>query len=247
MRCPHTRCVMPEPRAPKRITVREIVDPRDPALTATYALLRTNFSRGERVDRREWTASLREREAGMLSDLAWHLIIAERDGEVLGLVSGTYVGSVNVGVVGYLAIAEAGRGEGLGTRLRNHLRRRFARDAERIAHRPLTGIIGEVSPGNPWLRRLARSPRVLMLDFPYYQPRLRDDDDPSPFVLYIEAFGNARRRIPVAELKQILFAIWRRIYRIPRPLDRPAFRAMMRALEGRRTVGPLRLAAPESR
>jgi GNAT superfamily N-acetyltransferase len=220
------------------IRIREITDPRDAALAKAYRLLSKTFPPGERVDKREWTGSLRESAAQVLSDIAWHLIIAEdADGTVLGLVSGTYLGNVNVGVIGYLAIDSEKRAAGLGSRLRAHLRRACARDALRIRGTPLDAIIGEVSPSNPWLRKLRTREGVLVLDLPYFQPRLRESDLPSPFALYYESIGRQRKRLPVPELRRILYAIWRRIYRIPRPLERPAFRAMMRALEGRRTIG----------
>lgn len=224
-----------------RITIREVRDSTDPAVRAAYAILRATFAREERVAMREWVGSLREREAQVMSDLSWHLLVAERDGDVIGLASGTYVGSVNLGVIGYLATAPGLRARGLGSRLRDRLRRAFARDAARLAGRPLEGILGEVSRSNPWLRHLARRPEVLLLDIPYLQPRLYEDDQPSPFILYYESLQGVRARIPAAELRRILYAVWRRIYRIPRPLERPAFRAMLRALARRRWVGRLRL------
>lgn len=229
------------PPAPPRvrITLREVLRPGDPAVAQAYRILSRSFAAGERVARRDWEASLREGTAGVLTDLAWHLIVAEDpDGRVVGFTSGTYLGSVNVGVIGYLAIAPGLRSGGLGSRLRIHLRRRFARDARRIRGEALAGVIGEVAPDNPWLRTLARREGVILLDVPYLQPRLREGDPPSPFTLYYEPLGTPRTRIPAAELRRILFAIWRRIYRVSRPLERPEFRAMLRALAGRRTVGP---------
>jgi hypothetical protein len=236
------------PRPNRRVvtTIRELQDPADPALAQAYRLLTRTFHRGERVLRREWTGSLRERRDGLLTDIAWHLIVAERNGRVVGFTSGSYLGNVNLGVVGYLAIAPDVRAGGLGTRLRGRLRSAFAKDAARIARRPLDGILGEVSADNPWLRSLARRPEVLALDFPYYQPRLSEDDAPSPYVLYLESLLRHRDHLTAAELRRILYTLWRRVYRIGRPLDRPAFRAMLRALQGRRTVGRLLLPDPKT-
>jgi GNAT superfamily N-acetyltransferase len=228
---------MPPAIARGRVTIREIVDEHDPAIGPAYALLKRFFARGERVDRNEWIGSLREGAGRLVSDLVWHLLVAERDGEVIGLASGSYLGSFNVGVIGYLAAVPEARVRGLGSRLRERLRVRFVRDAVRIADAPLAAIIGEVSVGNRWLRNLAARPGVILLDFPYYQPSLREDDAPSSFVLYYESLAPRRTRVPVSELRRLLYAVWRRVYRIPRPLDRPAFRLMLRALEGRRTVG----------
>ena len=219
------------------VRIRELEDPSDPALLEAYALLEDIFHRGERVALRDWIGSLTEKASGMLTDLSWHLLVAEYEGKVVGLASGTYLGNVNIGVVGYLAATSEVRSKGTGTRLRKSLRKRFELDAQRIAARPLDAILGEVSANNPWLRSLARRTEVLVLDFPYYQPRLYEDDVPSPFVLYYESMQGSRESIPVDELRKILYTVWRRIYRISRPLDRGVFRTMLASLEHRDAVG----------
>lgn len=227
-------------RPTPRIRTRELIDPRDPALKNAYTLLRQSFSRKERVRLSEWRGTMLEQKNQLATDVTWHLLVSEIDGRVVGLASGTYLGNVNLAMVGYLAIAPEVRALGIGTRLRARLRKLLERDARRITGRPLAAILGEVSPGNPWLATLARRPSVLVLDFPYYQPRMYVDDEPSPFMLYYESLGEVRERIPVGELRRILFSIWRRVYRVGRPLDRPAFRVMLRALAGRRTIGRTR-------
>jgi GNAT superfamily N-acetyltransferase len=220
-----------------RVTIREVLDPRDRALRPAYALLRRTFAPGELVDLSDWTGSLDETAHRVHTDLAWHLLVAERGGKVIGIASGMYIGSINVGIIGYLAASADARAAGIGSRLRERLRARFARDAARIAGQPLGAIVGEVSLDNRWLRKLAARPGVILLDFPYFQPRLRDDDEPSPFVLYYESLGAPRRRLPAGELRGLLYAIWRRVYRIARPLDRSAFRAMLRAIARKRSIG----------
>lgn len=220
------------------IRIREIADPQDAVLGEAYALLRRTFHRSERVSLAEWRATLREKSRRVWADYEWHLFIAERSGEIIGLVTGTYLGNVNLGIIGYLAVTPDVQAAGLGTRLRGRLRQAFARDARLIARRPLGAVMGEVSADNPWLKKLARRPGVLILDIPYYQPRLYPTDRPSPFVLYHESAGRGRRYLAAGELRRILYAIWRRAYRISRPLERPAFTRMLRALEGRRRIGP---------
>lgn len=242
----------PEPRVPRtsataatratpRTTIRELTNPADPALRRAYALLKQTFHRGERVALREWIGSLEESQHRLASDTAWHLLVAEQGTKVVGLASGTYLGNVNIGVIGYLAMVPEVRSQGIGSRLRVRLRTRFARDAERIAGTPLAAVIGEVSAKNRWLRSLASRPEVLVLDFPYFQPKLTEDDEPSPYILYYESLRGQRDRLPVGELRRILYTVWRRVYRIGRPLERPAFRLMLRALAKRRTVGRYKL------
>lgn len=220
------------------IRIREILSRDDPALPVAYEMLRATFSRNERVQLSEWREVLRERAEDVWSDYGWHLIVAERGRTVVGLTTGMFLGSVNVAVIGYLAISPTIRGGGLGTRLRTRLRTAFERDAHRLLGRHLGAILGEVSPDNPWLRALSRRPNVLVLDVPYYQPRLHLLDLSSPFVLYYESCGAPRASLPMLELRRILYALWRQGYRLARPLQHRAFRKMMRALDGRRHIGP---------
>lgn len=222
-------------------TYREVLNPTDSVLPKVHDLIRRNFPANELVGRSEWRASLREREAGLWSDSRWHLVVAVHRGAVIGVASGTYLGNVNVGVVGYLAVSPAARGFGVGPKLRAKLRSLFREDAKEICGETLDAVIGEVRRDNPWLRTLVRSDRVLALNFMYFQPRLRPSDRPVPLVLYYEGVAQVRQSLPAARVRMILYTLWRRIYRIPRPMAHGAFRRMIGDLEGRTTVGEIKL------
>lgn len=228
---------MPERRVAGRMRVREVRSSADPAFRRAYRLLARVFPPAELVSRRDWRAVMREHEAGVWTDLAWHLVVAERGSALLGAATGSYLGSVNVGLIGYIAVANADRSRGLGPRLRRRLTEAFARDARRITSRPLAALVGEVESDNPWLRHLVRRQGVIPLDIPYYQPSLRGRRPPVALVLYYQPLARPRRSLPSGEVRRLLYALWRRPYRVPRPLGRPAFRRMLRALEGRRQVG----------
>jgi N-acetylglutamate synthase-like GNAT family acetyltransferase len=221
--------------------VREVVDSADPAVALGHRVLRRIFPKTELVGLAEWRESLREREAGLWTDIQWHLLVAEVDGEVIGVAAGTYLGNVNTGVIGYLAIAPPDRHHGIGPRLRARLRALFQRDARRIRGLPLQAVFGEVRRDNPWLRTLARRNHVLALDINYLQPGLHQHEHPLPLVCYYESLDRPRRRLPVPVVRRLLYTIWRRVYRIARPMSDPAFRRMLRDLSGRRWIGPLRL------
>jgi len=221
-------------------TIREVVQSTDPVLSKVHDLIRRTFPPDELVRRNEWRDSLREREAGLWSDSRWHLVVAEHRGSVIGVASGTYLGNINIGTVGYLAVSPKARGLGIGPRVRAKLRTLFREDAREIRSRTLAAVIGEVRRDNPWLRALIRSERVLALNFKYFQPRLRAGDRPVPLVLYYEGIGRPRRRLAAAEVRRILYSTWRRIYRIPRPMTRPSFRWMLEDLSGRKYVGEIR-------
>jgi hypothetical protein len=182
--------------------------------------------------------TLRERAEGVWTDLRWHMFVAVRGDTVLGVTSGTYLGSLNVGLVGYLAVEAAGRSHGLGPRLRRRLVEAFGKDARAIAHAKLAAVVGEVESDNPWLGYLVRHRRALALDFPYTQPEVRGDGGAVPLVLYWEPVGaRPRTRLPAAQVRRLVYAMWRRGYRIARPLEDRRFRAMLTFLRGRRSVG----------
>ncbi len=85
--------------AASNIRIREVESPTDRALGRAHGLLKRTFPRAELVALPEWRATLRERAAGLWTDLDWHLLIAERGGKVVGAATGSYVGNVNVGLV----------------------------------------------------------------------------------------------------------------------------------------------------
>jgi GNAT superfamily N-acetyltransferase len=232
---------MPDVRAPHRIALREVRTERDPAFKSAHDLLRRTFHRAEMLSIQEWVQTLQEREADLWTDLGWHLLVATRHGRVVGAASGSYLGNWNVGVVGYIAVNPSGRGHGLGHRLRAGLRRCFEHDAWRIHRRHLRAIVGEVRADNPWLRRMVREQGAIALDFPYYQPSVRWLRSPVPLVLYYQPITYLRRSLPAADVRRLVYTIWRRMYRVPRPLSNKAFRRMLAALAGRERVGQMQL------
>ena len=229
------------------LRLSEIVHPGDPAFPEAYALLQRVFPASELVRAQEFLRSLRERAAGVWTDLLWHMVIGERGPQLLGVATGSYLGSLNVGLIGYLAVRPGSRSVGLGPRLRSKLLRVFDGDARRLHGRPCDALIGEVEPDNPWLRRLVRHHHAIPLDLPYCQPPVRPTELEVPLVLYYQPLHRTRKRLPVGEVRRLLYAIWRRGYRIASPLEDARFRRMLRALEGRRWVGARSLPSARSR
>lgn len=219
------------------IRIREIRTAGDPAFAAAHRLLRRIFPRAELMPRRAWQQVLREREQGLWTDLNWHLFVALRGDTVIGAASGSYLGDVNVGVVGYVAVDAARRARGLGPRLRRALVRAFERDARDVIGTALAAVIGEVHVDNPWLRTLVARHHAIALDFPYFQPALHRTEPAVPLVMYYEPMGPRRRSLPAGELRRLLYTMWRRAYRVPNPLANANFRRMLRSLKGRRLIG----------
>lgn len=224
-------------RAPtNRTRVREILSADDPLFNAAYNLLRREFPHAEMLPVRVWRNAMRERRAGLWTDISWHLIVAERNARIAAAATGSYLGNVNVGLIGYIAVTPAVRTLGLGPRMRRALRRKFETAAHHAGHKRLGAIVGEVRRDNPWLRHLVRE-GAIALDFPYLQPSLDDDKEPVPLVLYYQPLVAAQKSLGVAELRRLLYTMWRRMYRIDEPLANPEFRVMLRSLEGRRRIG----------
>lgn len=228
---------MPSRARPAGVRIREIRDASDPGFDHAYRLLKRLFPRAELLPKRDWIEVMRERNEGLWTDLDWHLVVAERGRQTVGAASGSYLGNVNVGIIGYIAVAPGARALGLGPKLRRRLCAAFERDARRVRRRPLDAVVGEVQADNPWLRKLVRTEGAIALDFPYYQPSLGGRELPVPLVLYYQPLGRRRRWLSAADVRRLLYTMWRRPYRIARPLSRPAFRRMLRALAGRRRIG----------
>jgi GNAT superfamily N-acetyltransferase len=228
---------MPDQSLGRRTRVREITTAADPAFRAAHELLRREFPRAEMLPVRDWRNAMRERREGLWTDVSWHLLVAERDGQVLGAASGSYLGNVNTGVIGYVAVKPEARSFGLGPRLRRALLRRFGAQARRLGHNALRAIVGEVREDSPWLRHLVRHESAIALDFDYVQPSLGGNRAPVSLVMYYQPHGRPKKTLGVAELRKLLFTIWRRAYRVSRPLSHPEFRRMLRSLGERRRIG----------
>lgn len=235
---------MTDSKSRARLRIREVESTTDPAFKAAYALLRRTFPRAELLSRREWAEVMRERSAGLWTDLNWHLLVATRHDRLVGTASGSYVGNRNVGMVGYIAVLPSERGRGVGQRLRRALHRAFEADARRIRGRRLAAIVGEVRPDNPWLRHIVRHNGAIALDFPYYQPSVAWLRPAVQLVLYYQPLGSFRQSLPTTEVRQLVYTIWRRVYRVARPLSHRPFRRMMRALSGRQRIGQLKFPQP---
>jgi GNAT superfamily N-acetyltransferase len=220
-----------------RISFRELLTPGDPAVSRAYQILQETFPTSELVRLAEFLRALTERAAGAWSDLLWHMIVGERGPKLEGVVTGTYLASLNVGFIGYLAVDRSRRANGLGARLRNTLLEVFDGDAWRLLGRPMDGVVGEVEPDNPWLATLIQRHGAIALDLPYCQPPLRHDQPEVPLVLYYQPLREPRSSLPVVEVRQLLFSIWRYAYRVKAPFEDPRFRDMMRALVGREEIG----------
>jgi hypothetical protein len=159
----------------------------------------------------------------------------------VGLATGHYLALVNLGFVGYLAVSPSAKGGRIGSRLRQRLVAEMRRDARAAGYKDLLGVIGEVQERNLWLRHLIRKTDAFALDFDYRQPALRSQQQDVPLVLYLEPIARPIKRISADNMRKLLYAIYRRVYRVRFPLKNRTLSRMMDELEGRRWIGAKKL------
>jgi GNAT superfamily N-acetyltransferase len=218
--------------------ILEITDERDPRAAAALELIQEMFAPADRQPASELLSELAERRLGMFSTYNFHLIAAQYEGdeEPAGTIVGIYLGGVNAGTVMYLAVRRQHRGRRIGRLLRPALVEAFREDARAAGHDDVSFVLGEVRAASPWLKRLVRTRGAIPFDLDYYHPGMAPGGD-TRYVLYRQPFGDTRRELSVAHTRRILYALYRRAYRVRYPLQRPGFMAMLQQLEGREQVG----------
>lgn len=229
-----------------RLIITAVDSAKDPWFRQAFALYSRIFPPSEKIDREYFQNVFEEKRLGLLAPFNFHFMVAHQRGRVVGFISGSYLAIVNLGFVGYLAVSPDDARRRVGSRLRRRLVDAMQRDARAAGHDDLMGMMGEVEEGNPWLERMRRH-GALALDLDYLQPST-DGTGVVPLVLYLQPVGGRRhlRSLKVSTVRQILYAIYRRLYRIRFPLTLPEFRRMFRQLEGRSRVGarPLTSSTP---
>ncbi|HET6762677.1 MAG TPA: GNAT family N-acetyltransferase [Longimicrobiaceae bacterium] len=213
--------------------VVEINDERDPLAVPTLELIRRAIRDVQPVE--DLLSELEERRRGLPSGAEHHLVALVENGQPLAAVAGLYLPTVNAGFITYLAVHENARGRLLGRQLRARLVDAFRADAH-AAGRELAWTVGEVRRESPWLRTLVSHGQAIPFAFSYFHPWQTRASE-GKYVLYREPVGDARAELPAGEVLGLVYAIWRRAYRIRFPLQSEVFCYMIEQMEGVETVG----------
>lgn len=229
------------PRSKRTVTIESLDDDRTPLYLDSVALYNRVFPDSERSDPQYFAHILEEKRLGVLYPFNFHYVVARVDDQVVGLATGHYLALVNLGFVGYLAVEPLVKGARIGSRLRHRLVQEFRRDARAAGYKDLLGVIGEVQADNPWLRHLIRKRDAFALDFDYRQPPLGSQLDDVPLVLYLEPIARPIKRISAENVRKLLYAIYRRVYRVRFPLKNRTLSRMMDELKSRRWIGAKKL------
>lgn len=217
----------------------EVQDEQSALAQQALALIKSAFPPEERQPIHQIAMEIGEKRMGLLTSYDFHLFAAvSEDDEVMGVSSGVYLGGVNTGFVTYLAVRKGFRERRLGRKMRVALIDAFKADAKALEWDDLDAVVGEVRLDSPWLKRLVRDRGVLPLNLTYYHPGVSPGESDVRWILYRQPIGDHRRMLPAIEVRQLLYAVWRRAYRIRWPLEYAAFQAMLSELEGQDSVGP---------
>ncbi|MCI0436810.1 MAG: GNAT family N-acetyltransferase [Gemmatimonadetes bacterium] len=219
------------------VVVVEIMDERTPLADRAVGLFEATFDRRDRHAVDELRAEIAEKRYGLLAPFNFHLLAARAGDDLIGAIMGCYLAGVNAGFVDYLAVRPGDRGRGVGRILRPRLVDQFREDAREAGRDELAWVLGEVRLENPWLRRLVETRGAIPFDLAYFHPGMRPGVHSPPYVLYRQPFGDLRKELPNALVRRILYAVYRRAYRVRYPLQHEGFMAMIEALEGRESVG----------
>jgi GNAT superfamily N-acetyltransferase len=218
------------------VRVVEVVDEREPLAEAALELIAEIFPSYERQPLSELRSEIEEKRRQLLLPFDFHLFAAVRGvDDVLATVAGVYLAGINAGFITYLAVKQEARGDKLAQRVRGALVEAFRADARRNGCEDLAWVLGEVRTDGHWLESLVRKRGAIPFDLVYYHPGMLLEGGP-PYALYREPVGDHRRELPTDEVRRIIYAVWRRGYRVRYPLERVTFQAMMEELEGRTMV-----------
>ena len=183
-------------------------------------------------------SELEERRRGLPAAGDYHLLaMIDADDRPVAAAAGVYLEPVNAGFITYLAVSEEQRGARLGRGLRAHLVEAFREEARRRRGVDLAWAVGEVRRENRWLRTLVHEGRAITFHLPYFHPWLPRRAE-GKYVLYREPVADARAELPASEVAGLLYAIWRRAYRIRYPTQSDTFCYMLDRLSEHPTVGP---------
>src|ERR1043165_2794553 len=96
----------PDRRSPMSdpLHLRELLDPADPAVLRAYRILQSTFPTSELLRAAEFVRAIAERPAGSWNAMLWRAVVGERGSLLDGVAMGTYLPSLNVGFIGYLAV-----------------------------------------------------------------------------------------------------------------------------------------------
>lgn len=210
-------------------------DERTPLATAALELIATAIGDVQPVN--DLLSEIEERRRGMPSAGDAHLLaMVDGRGRAAAAAAGIYLETVDAGFITYLAVRPELRGQRVGRGLRRHLVEAIRAEARGKHGADPAWVVGEVRSGSPWLQTLVVAGEAIPFDFPYFHPWMPRRSE-GRYVLYREPLADARAELPAQEVVRLVYAIWRRAYRIRFPLQSETFCYMIDRLESSGSIG----------
>jgi GNAT superfamily N-acetyltransferase len=218
----------------------EIADGESPVASEAFALYRDAFPEGERETRAAMESWMAKQASGVLLPDAYHMVAGCARGSVLCMASFHYLAAIRGGFLGYIVVAPAARGKGLGARFFGTVRDFLERDAASRSAK-LRAIYMELDREDPSIpettRRLGFWKRlgVFPLDFAWQYPPLHGGQPPAMMDLAAVRFEDDPQRVSSVELCEASRAIYRSVY--GKGEEDPLLLQVLRSLDGREFVG----------
>ena len=217
------------------LRVVTIDDERTPLAREALELIAEAIRDVQPVD--DLLSEIEESRRGMPGGGGYHLLaMVDAEGKPAAAAAGIYLKGVNAGFITYLAVRKDVRGQLLGRGLRAHLVEAIRQESQRKTGGDPAWTVGEVKRQSPWLQTLVSAGQAIPFDFPYFHPWMSRRSE-GRYVLYREPLADRRAEIPGDEVVRLVYAIWRRAYRIRFPLQSETFCYMIDRLQTAGTNG----------
>lgn len=173
----------------------------------------------------------------------YHILLGDMDGRAVAAAVFDYLAGPNVGILEFILVSEEMRGQGIGSRMHRQVEEVLRKDALRAGHASLDGIVIEMN--DPFQVELATDnvdpfERARMwgqwdyevMEFPYVQPALSEDQGPVTYLLLCVRRTSAmwQTSIPGRTVAQIVFGYLKWAMRIDDPDQDPEYQKMAAAI-----------------
>jgi GNAT superfamily N-acetyltransferase len=183
-----------------------------------------------------WYESLGEKNS-------YHILLGNADERVIAAAVFDYLAGPNVGILEFILVSEECRGQGIGSRMHRQVEEVLRQDALRAGHASLDGIVIEMNDPfqvdlamdnvDPFERaRMWGQWNYEVMEFPYVQPALSEDQGPVTYLLLCVRRTSAtwQTSIPGKTVARIVFDYLKWAMRIDEPDHDPEYQKMATAL-----------------
>jgi GNAT superfamily N-acetyltransferase len=212
------------------IEITQIEGPDDHKFDQAIRIYTSNLAPYLRQPPRVLRGILTKVASGTYGDQKYHMFLAKKDGEPAGMMTCNYFPDVNVGFAGYLVVAKAYRGQGVGTALyrngcsaiNSDARVRTGKQADALVYETDKLNVQDVKEMEEGVKRLNFFKAMggyIMSGVDYYQPPLHKKDPPTGLYLMVHPFSQSL----LSDLKPdwagaVIRSIFQHVYRIETPL-----------------------------